>query len=262
MKIVNPELAQSIRAQGMIIEPNPYGYIHLAGELERPQPLFKPGPAKRELLEQLKSSARRLVQARPEEVRRADVFDAFLIPPGNNPGLNLIKERGYDVHIAEFDIVVLVECQGPEAARRVRDSEEFAELKSLLDRKARFVHCITASNAKRIAEVDKTRDGIFLFNYFYAADIASKGSQGIDVLLGVWEYTAGWWTAKANLTNSTPLQPLPGEISQYSLINHCRWDNGLQLYPNLIFRPSLDKFVLANFTANDVAAMPVLYHLA
>ena len=77
-----------------------------------------------------------------------------------------------------------------------------------------------------------------------------------------WEYTAGWWTAKANLTNSTPLLPLPGEHSSYSLINHCRWDRMLYLAPHLVFRPTLNDFVLRNFTANDIASMPVLYHLA
>lgn len=260
MNIVNPQMAQSIRRQGMLEEPNSFGYIHLAAELERPRPLHKASATKRALLDQLKMQASTLQEH--DDVRRADVFNAFLIPPGTNPGLKLIEKRNYDVHVAEFDIVVLVECQSPEAARRVRDSAAFAALKALLDASARFVHCITASNPKRIAEVDKTRDGIFLFNYFYAADVASKGSEGIDVLLAVWEYTAGWWTAKANLTNSTPLQPLPGERSEYSLINHCRWDRGIDVFPHLIFRPSLDQFVLANFTANDIAAMPVLYHLA
>jgi hypothetical protein len=260
MKIVNPQMAQSIRRQGMLAAPNTFGYIHLAAELERPRPLHKPGAGKRALLDQLKGKAQALLGL--EDVRRADVFSAFLIPPGTNPGLKLIEKQKYDVHVAEFDIVVLVECESPQAASRVRDSAAFAALKALLDEAARFVHCITASNPKRIAEVDKTRDGIFLFNYFYAADVASKGAEGIEVLLAVWEYTAGWWTAKANLTNSTPLQPLPGERSEYSLINHCRWDRGIDVFPHLIFRPSLDQFVLANFTANDIAAMPVLYHLA
>jgi hypothetical protein len=262
MKLVNPQLARSIRAQGMLQEPNGFGYLHLAGEVERPRPFHKPSAAKREFLEKLKAKAKALIEAEPKAVRRADVFSAFIIPPGHNPGMTLIRERGYDVHIAEFDVVVLVECESPAEALRVRETAAFRAVKAELDGAARFVHCIAALNAKRIAEVDKTRDGVFLFNYFFAADIAAKGAAGIDVLLGVWEYTAGWWTAKVNLTNSTPLRPLPGELSQYSLINHCRWDSGLDVFPSLVFRPSLNQFVLANFTANDVVAMPVLYHLA
>jgi hypothetical protein len=174
----------------------------------------------------------------------------------------VIESGKYDIHVAEFDVVVLVECESVADAVRVRASQAFAALEGLLAAEATFIHCITASNAKRIAEVDKDRQGVFLFNYFFAADIAQKGAEGVDILLGVWEYTAGWWTAKANLTNSTPLRPIDGERSQYSLINHCRWDRLRDVLPHLIFRPSLGRFVLANFTANDIMAMPVLYHLA
>lgn len=262
MRIVNGHLAHSIRQQGMIQEPNGYGYVHLAGEVERPRLLHGDSAAKKRLLATLKERAAALVAGHPGVVRRADVFDAFIIPPGSREGRRVIESGHHDVHIAEFDVVVLVECSDVAAARRIRDDALFAALKAPLDEAARFVHCIVARNAKRIAEVDHDRDGIFLFNYFYAADIEAKGSSGVDVLLGVWEYTAGWWTAKANLTNSTPLQPVDGERSCYSLINHCRWDRAIDVFPHLVFRPSLDAFVLKNFTANDIMAMPILYRLA
>lgn len=262
MKIVRPHLARSIRAQGMIQEPNTYGYLHLAGEVEGMNPLRKPSPEKRALLDRLKELARALMEAERGAVRRADVFRGLFTPTGHNPGLTLIREGGYDVHVAKFDVVVLVECESHEEAVRVRETDAFKALRAELERTASYVHCFAALNAKRIAEVDKTRDGIFLFNYFFAADIEAKGSEGVDILRAVWEYTAGWWTAKVNLTNSTLLEPLPGEPSQYSLINHCRWDRGLDVFPNLILRPSLQRFVVANFTANDVASMPVVYRLA
>jgi len=156
----------------------------------------------------------------------------------------------------------MVECPSVELAVEVRKSPAFLKVKQLLDEQATCVHCITAKNPKRIEEVDRDKDSIFLFNYFFAADIDAKGAEGIDILLGVWEYTAGWWTAKVNLTNSTPIQPIEGQDSQYSLINHCSWDKGIELFPHLIFRPSLGKFVVANFTANDIVSMPVLYRLA
>lgn len=261
MKIVHGELAHSIRAQGMLREPNHYGYIHLAGELERPRPFRKPSAVKRALLEELKRAARALREEEPE-VRRADVFVALVIPPGSKEGRRVLERGRYDVHLAEFDVVVLVECGSIEAAASVRRGAAFARLESALAERASYVHCVVARNPKRIAEVDKDRDGVFLFNYFFAADIAAKGAEGVDILLSVWEYTAGWWTAKANLTNSTPLQPIEGERSQYSLINHCRWDRLRDVLPHLVFRPSLDRFVLANFTANDIVAMPILYRLA
>ncbi|MEQ8332593.1 hypothetical protein [Nisaea sp.] len=262
MKIVNGHLAKDIREQGMIQPPNSFGYIHLAAEVERPHPLKRNSAEKKALLASLKTAAAALRAAEPERVQRVDLFDAFVIPPGSKEGRELIARSGYDVHLAAFDIVVLVECSDVDTARSVRDSEAFVTIQNLLTEGASHTHCFVGSNAKRIAEVDHDRDGIFLFNYFYAADIAAKGADGIDILLGVWEYTAGWWTAYANLTNSTPLQPVAGEKSDYSLINHCRWDRLADILPHLLFRPSLGRFVLANFTANDIMAMPILYRLA
>ena len=262
MKIVNPHLARSIREQGMLQEPNGYGYIHLAGEVERPHPLRRNGPAKRALLADLNTAAAGLRAALPGQVRRADVFDAFVIPPGSREGRELLAKRGYDVHVAAFDVVVLVECADVAAARAVRASPDFAALEDRLAGAASHIHCFTGRNAKRIAEVDKDRDGVFLFNYFHAADVKEKGAAGRDILLAVWEYTAGWWTAKANLDNSTPIVPVDGDTSDYSLINHCRWDRLADILPHLVLRPSLGKFVLANFTANDIVAMPILYRLA
>lgn len=262
MKIVNGHLARSIREQGMLQEPNEFGYIQLAGEVESPHPLKKVSARKKALLADLIAAADDLIAALPDHVRRADVFTAFVIPPGSGEGRRVLERQSYPVHVARFDAVVLVECPNPEAARQVRDHEAFQRLQRMLEAASTFTHCLAARNAKRIAEVDKTRDGVFLFNYFFAADVQAKRSAGVDILLAVWEYTAGWWTAYANLTNSTPLQPLDGEGSQYSLINHCRWDKLWDVLPHLLFRPSLGKFVLANFTANDIVAMPVLYRLA
>lgn len=255
MTIVNGHLARSIRAQHMLQEPNGYGYIHLAGEVERPHPLKRNSAAKRALLAELRAAAARLRDAWTGKVRRIDLFDAFVIPPGSKEGRQVIAKSGYDVHVAAFDVVVLLECTDVEAAREVRASEGFAALETLLRDGASHVHCLTARNAKRIDEVDHDRDGVFLFNYFYAASDPA-------VLLAVWEYTAGWWTAKANLTNSTPLAPAEGERSEYALINHCRWDRLIDVLPHLLLRPSLKRFVLANFTANDIVAMPILYRLA
>ncbi len=261
MRIVNDQLAHSIRAQGMLREPNRYGYIHLAGEVEWPRVFRRPTSAKRALLAELKAAARALMQDEPQ-VRRADVFDALFIPPGSKEGRRVLERERYGVHVAEFDVAVLVECESVEAAAKVRAGAAFRRLERALESRASFVHCVTAKNPKRIAEVDKERQGVFLFNYFFAADVAGKGAAGAEILLSVWEYTAGWWTAKANLDNSTPLEPVEGERSQYALINHCRWERLRDVLPHLIFRPSLHRFVLANFTANDIVAMPILYRLA
>lgn len=259
MKIVNDDQARSIRAQGMLQSPNDFGYIHLAAEIERPRVLGGHSQRKTSAIEAAKKAAATL--ARDPRVNRADVFSAIMIPPGSKEGREVVERGGHDVHIAEFDLVILVECPTPALAREVRETEAFQRLHDVVRAAASFVHCVTATNPKRIAEVDRTRQGVFLFNYFFAANVESKGASGIEVLLGVWEYTAGWWTAKANLTNSTPLLPMDGEESSYSLINHCRWDRLSDVLPSLIFRPTLNSFVLGNFTANDIMAMPILYRL-
>jgi len=251
MEIVNSHLAHSIREQGMIKPPNTYGYIHLAAEVEYPRRFSSNSAAKKELLAELKVLCSEL-KSSSASIRRADLFDVFIIPPGANPGLDLIKKKGYDVHIAKFDIVILIECASVDDALVARDSTEFKKIEQLLKEKSEYTHLMVAKNPNRIDEVSKETNGIFLFNYFYAEDTST--------LLDVWEYTAGWWTAKANLTNSTPIQPVE-EGSQYNLINHCRWDKFIHVFPSLAFKPSLKKFVIKNFTVNNIVAMPILYKL-
>ena len=117
-----------------------------------------------------------------------------------------------------------------------------------------FTHTITASNARRIGPVDHSRPGVFLFNYFFA--------DSVEQNLAVWNYTAGWFQAETGLDNSTVLLPTAAARSNYSIINHCRWDRLGQILPSLIFKKSFHSYVLDNFAANNVAAMPVLYRLA
>lgn len=252
MEIVNPHLAHSIKEQGMIKEPNTFGYLHLAAEVEAPSFFSVGSNTKKALIHDLKTLCNTL-KSEINTVQRADIFNAFIIPPGSKEGREVIENKGYNVHVAAFDIVVLIECSNLDEAVKVRGSEQCKAIIQLLKDKSKFFHSMLAKNAKRIDEVSKESNGIFLFNYFYAEDT--------QTLLDVWEYTAGWWTAKANLTNSTPLQPVE-EGSQYSLINHCRWDKLIDVLPSLILKPSLNKFVLKNFTVNDIMAMPILYKLA
>lgn len=252
MKIVNAHLAHSIKEQGMLKDPNSFGYITIAAEVERPSLFSSNSSTKQVLLSDLKSLCEEL-NLSSSLINRADVFDAFIIPPGTKEGRNLIKEKNYDVHIAAFDIVILIECKSVKEALVVRKSQEIEKVLNLVKSKSTYMDVMTYKNAKRIDEVSKESNGIFLFNFFYSEDT--------QTLLDVWEYTAGWWTEKANLTNSTPLQPIEAG-SQYNLINHCRWDRLIDVLPSLIFKPSMKNFVLKNFTENNIVAMPILYKLA
>lgn len=233
-------------------EPNTSGYIHLAAEIERPLP-FKPNSkAKKTLIASAKKLCARLSELDP--VISAHVLDAFIIPPGNKPGRQILERNNPDVHIAAYDLVVQIETTSLASARALREDSLFAELLDLLQQAAHYFHNFVAQNVRKIGEVDKTRPGIFLYNYFYAEDR--------EAVLPVWEYTGRWFTNKTGLDNSTLLMPAQDEPCEYAVINHCRWDGPLDVIPHLIFRPSLRPYVLENFTANDIVAIPILYKLA
>lgn len=106
MKIVNGRLAQSIRVQGMLKDGNGLGYIHIAAEVEMPSP----SAMKTGLLEEPKIACKQLIELYLSETQRADAFDAFIIPPGSKEGSRVLEKGNYDIHSAEFDTAVLIEC--------------------------------------------------------------------------------------------------------------------------------------------------------
>jgi hypothetical protein len=130
----------------------------------------------------------------------------------------------------------------------------FRPLEARVHEDAGHVYVVTASDAKRLGAVDHTRDGVFLFNYFFADSAAQN--------LAVWETTAAWFQRETGLDNSTVLMPTRPELSEYTLINHCRWNRLMDVLPSLVFKRSFRDSVLAQFDANDTAPMPVLYKLA
>src|SRR5215211_1815077 len=255
LNIVNPDPRYS---PVNLIEPTTLGYIHLAAEV-RPRPMppqrlpFVPnGREKAELLGRLKMLANSLEQL--ESVEKTTVFDAVAIPPTSRFS-SYLKERADSIHLARFDVVVLIETASPEVAREVQQTPDYRGLVDALESEARDMHVMVARNAKRIGDVEKTRDGLFLFNYFVADDA--------NVALELWDYLAGWYEVETGLDNSTLLVPLEDEASDYLAINNARWDGSL---PRLLFRQlskkSFRTYMLANMEANRVGAMPILYRLA
>ena len=156
--------------------------------------------------------------------------------------------------IARYDLVLLLELENADTAREVRASDDWAAIMDAAATLARKSMVLSAKNERSIGPVDHSRDGVFLFNYFYADDVAQN--------LAIWEYTAGWFQDQTGLDNSTLLIPDPGQGSDYTVINHCRWDRPRDILPSLIFKKSFKQFVLANFVANRVAPIPILYRLA
>lgn len=249
LDIVNPDPRYS---KVHLIEPAPLGYLHVAADVQashRPGPVLRRSRDKHQLLGVLKWQAGQL--ARLDTVERATVYDAVTFaPPGGD-----VKGRPAPLSPAWFDVVVLVEASSPEAAAELRSAAPYQVLAETLAGQARRVHEVAARNVRRVGDVDKTRPGLFLFNYFAGDD------PGLAVEL--WDYLAGWYEAETGLDNSTLLAPLDGEKSDYVMINHARWDGSLPMFvarqlPKKTFR----SYMVANLRAHHVAAMPVLYRLA
>lgn len=237
-----------------VAEPPGRGYIHVAAAV-RPRPVpqvSRQEPAKVQLIDAVKQHARHLEQL--EIVHRVSVFDAIAMPPIDLLG-GYLAERAQSVRPARFDVVVLVEAASPTTARRVRSAPEFAAVTAALADAGSQLHIMAARAARWVGDVDTSRDGLFLFNYFVADDP--------DVMVQLWEYLAGWYAVETGLDNSTLLTPLEGEASDYVAINHARWDLSL---PGFLARQLSKKtfrtYVQANLDANRVGAMPVLYRLA
>jgi len=70
------------------------------------------------------------------------------------------------------------------------------------------MHVVVTRNAKQGGDVEKTRDDLFLFNYFVADDA--------NVTLGLWDYLAGRYETETGLDNSTLLVPLEGEACRHN----------------------------------------------
>ena len=235
-----------------LIEPATLGYLHLAADVEAapwPGPALRRSKAKQQLFGALKWQARQLAEL--EAVETVTVYDALAFsPPGGD-----LKAQSSRLRRPSFDVVVLIETVSPDATRQVRATAGYQRLTETLTERARAVHQVAARNVRRVGDVDKSRQGLFVFNYLIGDDP--------DLAVDVWEYLSGWYQAETGLDSATLLEPLAGEQSDYVLINHARWNGSLPKFmarqlPKKTFR----SYMLANLTANHLAAVPVLYRLA
>jgi hypothetical protein len=250
LQIVNPDRRYQPVA---LLEPRPFGYLHVAAEVSpprRPGPIVRRGRARSRLLARLDPLAREL--ERVAAVVKVTVYEAVVIPPfGRFP---YVKERASEVRFPRFDVVVLVETISPEAVREVQATPSYRALLEELHANARRVHVLAARNTKRLDDVDRSRQGLFLFNYFVAEDAG--------VALQLWDHLARWFEVETGLDNSMVLVPLEGESSDYVFINHARLDRSPPRLWLQFAKKSFRSFVLANAEQNHVGPMPVLYRLA
>jgi len=171
------------------------------------------------------------------------------------PPTGYVRQHKDRVRPARFDVVVLVETTSPEATRQVQATPAYQALHDLLRDQARRLHVVAARNAKRVGDVDKTRPGTFLFNYFVGDDP--------QVVVALWDYLAGWYQTEIGMDNSTLLAPLEDQPSDYVVINHARLGgNPLGFAARQFSRKSFRSYVVANLQAHNVGAMLILYRLA
>lgn len=231
-----------------LVEPLSSYYIFLAAEIDYmyfPFPLWQ-SKRKKLVIQETKRLCQSLMKQ--EDVISAVVFNAAFIPPGRGAYLKYA-----DVPVARYDVTLLIEVANLQKMENTIHSGPYKEIENLWNVNSRAIYKVTARNVKRIGNVNHSKPGVFLFNYFYAENITQN--------LLVWEYTAGWFHKETGLDNSTVLLPLDSEQSPYAIINHCRWDQLRDILPDLIFKRSFRQFVLANFYANKVAPMPILYRM-
>jgi hypothetical protein len=230
-----------------LVEPPGFGYLLLSADVEPPtgpRPFPGRSPAKTALLGRLKSAAADL--ARLDAVERATVYRTVLAPPPSGYARTVERPARYDVH-------VLVETTSPGGLTGVESSEPYTQLRKELDAEASRVDAMPARCVKCIADVDKTRPGLFLFNYFVAEDR--------DAALQLWDHLAGWFMTETGIDNSTVLQPT-GD-SEYAFVNHARWDYGVpRLWLRMFTKPSFWSFVQKNLKENRTGSMPALCRLA
>ena len=250
MRIVNKHLNPS---PAELLPPAEVGYLVVAAEIDR-RPMFLPGSrAQRRVVKSAKALASEL--ERRDDVVRATVFRGFAhLVFGENRALLRRAESAGKLQRARYDVVVLIETTTPNDAATVRSDPAYRRLTDAVGGTARRTFELAAASPRNMGDVDASRQGVFLFNFFYGEDEAQ--------LVPVWEYTAGWWNVHTGLDNSRVLAPIDGERRDYGIVNHCRWDHLRNVAPKMIFRTSFRRFVLANFAANGISAQPALYRVA
>lgn len=233
-----------------LTRPAPSGYLLLALEIDR-RPIgghFLESARKKEAVAILKRTAADL--AGSDGVTGATAFKALMAPPGRGP---FLKKRP-KVPVARFDALLLAEFERPAAARAFRAGDIWRRVEAATGALARRALTLSATNVRRIAPVDHSRDGVFLFNFFYA--------DRLDVNLAIWEHVAGWYQDQTGLDNSTLLLPDTGQDCPYTVVNHCRWDRLRDLMRPMLLDLGFHSYVSDNFARNKTAPMPMLYRLA
>ena len=229
------------------LPPPASGFLHVAAAVAPPTgpPFVRRNARRAALLRRLATLGAEL-SAHPA-VRAVTVYRAVLVPPVAP------EARRPAHHPARYDVVTLVETSSQDDLAEVAETDAARQLVDEVVAAAPDVHVMRARCLRSLGEVERSRTGLYLFNYFSGDDPARVAE--------LWEHLAGWYVRETGLDNSTLLAPLGA--GDYPIVNHARWDKSLlRLAAEQFSRPSFHTYVRGNLRANDVIAMPVLYRLA
>ncbi len=232
-------------------EPLTSGYILVSAEVDKRTSFWGESKTKKALIKKIKTLGLELQN--DENVVEVSLFKASLFPPGRDGEYIKKRKQSKTFHIG-YDVVLLIEVKSIQQIEEVKTTSSFTEIINEIEKSSSYHFIFNAKNLRRIDSVNHKKNGVFLFNFF----VAENKEQN----LGIWEYTAGWFQNQTNLDNSTLFDSIDPQQKTYSVINHCRWDGFLDILPSLIFKKTFKTYVLDNFAANDVAAIPILYKLA
>ena len=234
-----------------LIGPTPFGYILVGASVAPPAmagpPILPRSEQRQQLIGRLKGFARQLEQL--DAIHRATVYRAVLLPPPSR------EARRHARHVARYDVAVLIETASPEVIGEVQAAEPYRLLMDAAREHSRDTIVMAARCARCVGDVDKSRPGTFLFNFFHAEDA--------DLALRLWDYLAGWYAVETRMDNSTLLQPI-GESDfapDFTMVNHARWDSLALLTVRQFTKKTFWTYVLANLKANRTVAMPIFYRL-
>jgi hypothetical protein len=250
LHLVHPELGRGL---AQLIEPTSHGFLYVAACVEpSASPLVRRSVRRTRLIQR----AKRLVDdiAVLPRVCRASVFRAIVRPPTARFSTYL-RQAEKVVSVADFDTLILIETESVENAEALLRTPECARLLDALESEAGHVRLMVARNVKRIADVEISNDGLFLFNHFAADDP--------ELLSSLWDYLAGWYVAETGLRNSVALAAAPNETADYALVNWARWDtNPWHHFWTQLSKRSFWRYVVDNLEAHRAVAMPIYCRLA
>jgi hypothetical protein len=222
------------------------GYLHIAAVIDGTigrSPLPRRSARKSALLKRLSALAE---QTASQTGARIAVFSARFITPGNALLSGRVASGGYDV-------AVLLEVDDLEQLERLRGHDLVKSMIAEMRDQASDVLLLSASCVRVIANVDRARPGLFLFNYFSGGELTET--------IGVWERLADWYERKTGLTTSTLLSPT--SASPITVVNHARWEIGMAHLAALQFlHPSFRRDVLARLRQAGIHSRPIFFDLA